>query len=498
MLSGEEIKSALKLTREPWPHQVDEWVASQDILNRGLRWDMGTGKTVEAVGFLRLKYRKYQNVGPTLILAPLSTLAAWKAEFLRSSPEGVHSKVVVAAGMGKKKMSGKKRAALIAEDTSRIVITNHASLTMPDVVEAFKKKGFEYIVIDEIHEFKGHDSKRLKNLLSFSDRANCRLGLTGTLLLNNFFDVWGPCRILDGGARFGTNFYSHFRRKYFFDANAGAPANVYYPDWQPMEGMADLVAEKLASLFSDVQKHLCMQLPPRIIMREEVELSEEQQKLYDEMEDFLITSVERGDATASNALVKILRMRQIISGFVSVKPEDDPAQIDHVIKSNPRLDRLAELLAELTQAHKVVVWSNFRANYPRLRELAEQLGVGFAELTGDTKDRQGEIERFQKDPKCRLFFANPQAGGTGVDGLQHVASYCVYFDRSHNLAHYLQSRDRIYRGGSEVHQTITEIHLVAPDTVDEDILTALEGKENFADDVLERVRLRHAARGKRG
>ena len=152
------------------------------------------------------------------------------------------------------------------------------------------------------------------------------------------------------------------------------------------------------------------------------------------------------------------------------------------------MERLRELLETITVENKVVVWANFRPNYPQLRALCDELGVGYAELTGDTKDRQAEIERFKIDPKCRVFLSNPQAGGTGVDGLQHAASYCIYYDRSHNLAHYLQSRDRIHRGGSEVHSKITEIHLLAASTIDQDILDALERKENFAEDVIKRIK----------
>jgi SNF2 family DNA or RNA helicase len=400
--------------------------------------------------------------------------------------------------MGKKKLPGKKRAALIADPESKIVITNFASLNMPDVLKALQAKNFQYIVVDEIHEFKGYDSKRLKNLLSFSDKATFRLGLTGTLILNGYEDVWGPSRILDKGKRFGTNFFSGFRRKYFVDVNAHMPAHIHFPDWQLKPECAAEVTERLASLASRRSKEECLSLPPRVVMQEEVELSEDQQRAYDEMENELIAEVMAGTVTASNALVKMLRMRQILSGFMPVMQDEDPdtARV-HYFKSNPRLNRLAELGEQITKNSKLVVWSNFRAMYPKLREMAAAQGRGFAELTGETKDRQAEIERFQTDPNCRYFFSNPQAGGTGVDGLQHVANYCLYYDRSHNLAHYLQSRERVHRRGSEVHTSVTELHLVTPNTLDVEIHQALLMKESFADNVLERLRLRYG-QGRRG
>lgn len=488
-LTADEILASLKLPRPPWAHQVEEWVASQDRLERLLWHSMGTGKTVTAIGFLRLKYRQRGAVGKTLVLAPLSTLAGWKAEFTRSSPEAVSSKVVIASGIGKKKMPGAKRAALIAQETSGIVLTNFASLTMPEVVAALRAKEFEYIVIDEIHSFRSHDSKRLAALLKFSDKATVRIGLTGTLVLNGYLDVWAPCRILDKGARFGTNFYSQFRRAYFTDVNAGMPSHSYFPDWQPNSDCVDKISEKLNSLCSRKRKEECLTLPPRVTMREDVELSDEQRKLYSEMEADLITSVVQGTATATNALVKMLRMRQVLSGFISVQDDETAEQLQHYVKANPRLERARELIEAITKDSKLVVWSNFRPMYPKFAELATELKIGFATYTGETKDKEEEKRRFIEDPLCRVMFMNPQAGGTGVDGLQGVCNYCLYYERSHSLEHYQQSRERIHRGGSEIFDKVTEIHLVAPESMlEQDILSSLERKENFSESLLQRLR----------
>lgn len=488
---------SLKLSRPPWQHQGAEWFISQNVSDRLLLWDMGTGKTLTAVVWLRIKYRQRQEAGPTLVLAPLATLSGWAKEFKENTPASVSGGVVVAANHGRKKLSGAKRAELIAKPTSQIVITNWDSLNLPPVLAAIKQKKFKDIVADEIHRIKNHSSKRFKNLLSFSDGATNRLGLTGTLITNNYMDVWAPCRFVDKGRTFGINFYSQFRDKYFYNRNAGG--FVDFPDWQPKRGIEEEISQRMASLASVKRKEECLSLPPRVVVRVDVALSTEQEKLYNEMAEDLVAESLSGDASATNALVKLLRIRQILAGFISVDRDvDDPSvQRIHLIRENPRLEALIDLLEDITPGAKVVVWTTFRANYPMLRAAVDKvLGYegGYAELTGETKDRDAEIKRFQEDPRCRVFISNPQAGGTGVNGLQHAANYCIYFDRSHNAEHYWQSRDRIHRGGSEVHSKITEIHLVAGGTLDEDVLVALEKKENFADNIYERVRLRYAGR----
>lgn len=492
-MGTEELVKSLNLPRPPWAHQAEEWAASLNMQERLLLFSMGTGKTTTATVWLRIKYRQRNEVVKTLILAPLATLPAWLADFQRNSPATVHEAAKIIAGTGKKKMPGKVRAKETLDPKNKILITNYESLTMPEVVAAFKQASIQAIVCDEIHRIKNPASKRFKGLLSFSDKAQFRLGLTGTLILNSFMDVWAPMRFLDKGRRFGTNFYSQFRDAYFVDINAGMRGRAnYFPDWQPKPGLDKTIADKMGSIASRKTKEECLSLPPRLVVRVDVELSNEQQRLYDEMENDLVSMVEAGEATATNALVKLLRMRQIISGFLPIESLEDPeVKFTQRVKENPRLDALSDVMEDVCGQAKLVVWSTFRANYPVLRQLCESLGLGFAEYTGETKDKEAEKKRFLEDDKCRVLLANPQAGGTGVDGLQHVASYCVYFDRSHSAEHYWQSRDRLHRGGSEIHEKITEIHIVAKDTIDEEILSALERKENFAENVLERLRSKY-------
>ena len=493
----DELVESLKLPRPPWQHQAVEWELSKDRNERLLLWQMGVGKTTTATVWLRIKYRQRGKIDRTLVLAPLATLSGWLADFQRNAPATVASQAVIVAGSGKKKMPGKKRAELILAGAQRILLTNYETLTMPEPLAALKTFPPVHLVLDEIHRLKNPSSKRLKGLLSFSDKAETRLGLTGTLVLNSFMDVWAPIRVIDSGKRFGTNFYSQFRDKYFLDLNAGMRGKShYFPDWQPHAGLEQVIAEKLNSLASRKTKEECLDLPPRVVAHVEVGLSAEQQRLYDEMNDDLVSSVERGEATASNALVKLLRMRQIICGFLPIESTDEdpqPARIER-FKENQRLDALSDIMEDVCGQSKLVVWSTFRANYPALRKLCEDLKLEYAEYHGETKDKDGNKRKFIEDPKCRVLLANPQAGGTGVDGLQAVSSYCVYFDRSHSAEHYWQSRDRLHRGGAEVHDKITEIHIVACNTIDEEILLALERKENAAEAILSRIKAKLQSR----
>lgn len=98
------------------------------------------------------------------------------------------------------------------------------------------------------------------------------------------------------------------------------------------------------------------------------------------------------------------------------------------------------------------------------------------------KQLQTAVDDFQQDPSVRVMIANPAAGGTGVT--LTAASVAVYYNRSFNLEHHLQSQARNHRGGSDIHEKITYYDLVSAGTIDEVILEALERKENLAENIL--------------
>lgn len=450
-----------------------------------LFWEMGTGKSTAAIALLRAKYNQAKMIRPTLIVSPVATLENWLNEFRINAPVKVQQACQIVHG------AGPKRIKQLSDTTKSIFITNPETFTMPTVVKRMQAIGIECVIVDEADGFKNPKSKRLKSLLTITDKAQSRVILTGTPILNNYLDLWAQYRILDCGRTFSTNFYL-FRERYFFDKNVKWRAEQhYFPDWQPKPHIDSHLSEIMARKASRLKKTDCLQLPPLVMMTEHVPMSDAQKKAYDEMEDELITQVTEGTCVASNALTRVLRMLQILSGYIQVESLSQE-KFAVTLKQTPRLQRLKELLLELTPQNKVVVWCVFRENYFAIRALCESLNIQFAELTGDTKDRQAQIDLFNKNPACRVMISNPSAGGVGVNMTadDSLASYVIYYSRGYSLRHRLQSLARTHRGGAEKYTHVTAIDLVAPGTIEVDVLNSLERKENFAELVLEKIRLR--------
>jgi SNF2 family DNA or RNA helicase len=459
---------------------------------------MGTGKTTAAIAWLRAKYNMYKDVTPTLIVSPVATLYNWVNEFKINSPIRVVESCVVPYMKSKKsKFTGVERAKIIAETDKRIIIINPESLDADEVIDALHKFRPRNVIVDEAHRFKSpkmitgsgtkRNRSRLARLTEISDFSDNRMILTGTPILNSYLDLWAQFRVLDMGETFGMNFYT-FREKYFRDENIGWRGQPkYFPHYVPKLGIEDEISALIARKCSRLRKDDCLDLPPLVYETYSVELGSAQARAYYQMEKEMVAELQAGTCAAVNALSRVARMLQILSGHLPVENDEDTKTIVH-FDENPRLKALTELLTELTPNHKVIVWSGFKANYKTIRDVFKELKLEWAEVVGGTKDRQAEIDRFNTDPKCRVCLSNPQAGGVGI-GLQ-AASYAIYFSRSYSLGDRLQSESRNHRGGSEIHDRITIIDLVARGTLDDDVLNALLRKEKFSDNILDRLQAR--------
>jgi non-specific serine/threonine protein kinase len=182
---------------------------------------------------------------------------------------------------------------------------------------------------------------------------------------------------------------------------------------------------------------------------------------------------------ATLAMTKALRLMQIASGFIKT--------VDKKVVNlgvTPKQEVLKQLLEEITPNHKVIIWAVWKENYEQIRKVCESLGLSYTELTGSIpeSDRFKNLECFITDPKCRVLIGNPQSAGSSINLV--VASYSIIFSRNFSLEHSLQSEARNYRGGSEIHEKITQYNLVCENTIEELVIKALDNKMEISDKVL--------------
>lgn len=475
---------------EPWAHQKQAIAKSFAVKDLALLWDVGTGKTSAAINILRGRYASYQKLLRTLILAPPVVLKNWQREF------NMHSRInsrdiIVLRGTGAKRVKQLKDAIYNERtetfDQPRIILTNYEALTNKEILQLLEWWAPQILVCDEAHRCKDFKSKRANNVAKLAEKTWHNYILTGTPILNTSMDIFMQYKILDRGETFGKNFYA-FRGMFFEDENAAwSHQPNHFPKFVPKPMVYEEFNKRIYRKGMRALKSECLDLPPFTRTVREVEMGDEQKRMYDEMRDEFITYVKTEEESgkpkavvAQLAITKALRLQQIVSGFA--KDEDGTI---HTLEDVPRLSALKDLLEEITnQDQKVLVWSVFKENYRQIREVCAKLGLEFVELHGEItlKDKERNVDTFTKDPNCKVLIGNQASGGVGINLIE--ASYSIYYSKNFSLEQDIQSEGRNYRGGSEKHQKITRIDLVAPGTIDELITEALKMKQNISDLIL--------------
>lgn len=468
----------IKYKIEPWEHQKKAIAFADDKHEIAFFMDMGTGKTCATINSLRRRYAVHGRILKTLIICPVQVCSGWESQFKAHAPTNVSDKVYVLTGSAKQRLA--KAAMGLVENNYCIFVTSFEALVRPELLDFFKKWGPEVCVADEAHRLKNPKAKTSCAATVLGDMASYKYALTGTPMPNSLLDIFSLFRYLDRGETFGTNFFK-FRSKYFYDTNAGMPSAKHFPNWVPKDDTIDIFNKLIYAKAYRVMKSECLDLPPLVKIKHLVYMSDEQEKAYREMYKDFVTYLGDDACVAELAITKSIRLQQILSGHAKL---DESGEI-YTFKANPRVKAVVEVIEDLPENAKVVIWACFKENYSVIEEALNKRKIRSVRLVGgmSKSQRDASLYSFRENPKVRCMIANPASAGTGVDGMQ-VASYAIYFSRSFNLEHDLQSNDRIYRGGSEIHDKITRIDLVTPDSMDELILTSLENKLRASEAVL--------------
>jgi SNF2 family DNA or RNA helicase len=239
----------------------------------------------------------------------------------------------------------------------------------------------------------------------------------------------------------------------------------------------DELKEKLDRFSFRVKKEECLDLPDKLYVKREVDLTDEQVKAYNDMKAVAMALIDGGMVSTVNALTQLMRLHQIVCGHVKLD--------DGTIKElpNKRIDELMAIVEETDG--KMIIWANYRHDIEAIK-LALQKEYGMSSVAtyyGDTEaeERQRIVNRFQDmNDELRFFVGNPSTGGYGLT--LTAAATMVYYSNSFDLEKRLQSEDRAHRIGQT--KNVTYIDLIAPGTVDEKIVKALRNKIDIATQVL--------------
>jgi len=465
-----------KFKTKPYGHQMTALEKSWNRETYAYFMEMGTGKTKVLIDNVAMLYDRGKIDG-TLIISPKGVMGTWYSQELPTHlPDHIENVSVLWQANITKSQSHKLGNLFKTDERLHILIMNVEALSTQKGL-AFAQKFLlshrTLMCIDESTTIKNPKAKRTKNIISLAPRAQYRRILTGSPVTKNPLDLYSQCEFLNEELLDFTSYYA-FRNRYAEMKTlhiAGRSIQVV-SHFKNLEELSD----QLKTFSYRVLKEDCLDLPEKIYMKREIELSPEQNKVYKQMKEEALATLNGKQITTMTVLTQLMRLQQITCGhFVA---DDGTTQ---EIKSN-RLNELMDILDEVEG--KAIIWAHWQKDIQIIKTaLIKRYGprsvVDYYGLTPQDQ-RQKNKDAFQNDSKVRFFVGTPQTGGYGIT--LTAASTVIYYSNGYDLEKRIQSEDRAHRIGQK--KSVTYIDLIAEDTVDKKIQQSLRKKINIASEVL--------------
>ena len=464
---------------KPYQHQEDVFRDSWDARHYALFMEMGTGKSKIAVDSIAALYEA-DKINTALIVAPKGVYHNWtNKELPAHMPERINHQVLP----WQPNITLKFKQAFVdlcKSKSLKIFVMNIEAFSTSKGAETalwfakqYGRRGI--MVVDESTTIKNRKANRTKAVIAAGEHFAYKRLLTGSPVTKSPMDLYSQCEFLDSRLLGFTSYYS-FQGRYAVvqKRSMGHRSFQQIVGFQRMEELN----EKLTSFSRRVLKRDCLDLPEKVYMRREVELTDEQKNLYRQMSKLALAQLQDGSlVSTNNVLTQIMRLQQICCGFI--KNDDEELR---EVKSN-RLQELVNVCEETDG--KVIIWASYVHDIEKICEmLTKEYGPNsFGAFYGATpqSERQEIVDTFQDpDSEMRFFVGNSRTGGFGITLTE--ANTVIYYSNNYDLEIRLQSEDRAHRIGQK--NNVTYIDLVCPKTIDEKILTALANKQNIADTVL--------------
>jgi SNF2 family DNA or RNA helicase len=411
-------------------------------------------------------------------VAPKGVYKNWAdSEIPTHMVDHIDKKVVVWQSLINEKQQKKLSTLFETGEDLHVLIMNVEALSTKKGID-FAKKFLSchkaLTAIDESTTIKNPSAKRTKNILTLSDLSKYRRILTGSPVTKSPLDLYTQCKFLDPWLLGEQSYYS-FRVRYAMMRTA----NFNGRSVQIVVGYRNLseLTEKIKPFSYRCLKDDCLDLPDKTYMKRIVQLTDEQDKIYKQMKQQALATLNGKMLTTKNVVTQLMRLQQITSGHFT----SDDGEIQ-IVKNN-RIKELTNILDEISG--KVVIWAHWRYDIKTIvehlkKEYGDNSVVTYYGNTSD-EDRQKAIREIQNpNSKVRFIVGTPQTAGFGIT--LTGASTMIYYSNGYDLEKRQQSEARIDRIGQT--KNMTYIDIICEKTVDERIVKALRRKVNIATEIM--------------
>lgn len=442
-------------------HCIDKII---EIKKLGLFLDMGLGKTITTLTAIReLKYNRFQ-VRKVLVIAPKKVA---EGTWTKEKDKWDHTRILRVS-----QVLGSQAKRIRALNTpADIYIINRENVCW--LVDYYKNAWpFDMVVVDESSSFKSHKAKRFKALASMGAHIERMVELTGTPSPNGLDDLWSQVFLLDGGQRLGKR-YTQFRERYFDPGERGN--NVVY-NYKAKPGSEDSILQKISDICISMKAEDYLQLPDVTYHQIPVVLDAKAEKAYRDLERKMVLALpeDEEEISVTSAAALSNKLLQLANGALY----DDDHEVHEV--HGCKIEAFLELIESL-QGKPALVFYNFQHDKIRILRALERSTLRIRELR-TVKDEDdwnaGQIDILLTHPASSAYGLNLQQGGNHV----------VWFGLTWNYELYTQANKRLHRQGQK--EKVIIHHLVCSGTRDEDVMQALERKEDVQNWVMQSLKAR--------
>lgn len=480
-----KVSDTYKFKTVPYEHQNVAFDMQCKNKYFALLADLGTGKTKIALDTAAYMYDQGW-IDAIMVFGNNGSYTNWIEGVTEHLPAHIKYTIGVWSSRNKKKDWDNMYKAINSKEMGlKIFLMNVEAIAFPkgfkhayDFVKAHKT----FTVVDESTTIANPDAARTKAMMKIRDVSRVRRILTGSAVDNRPLDAWSQFQFLANGALGYTSYYS-FRAQYACLEDLKIQRGGVLRSFKVVQGYKNLdrLKESIAKCSFIVKKEDCLDLPPKTFMDYNVDLTDEQEKMYESLRQRAIAEVqnEAGEnslVTVKIALTKMLRLHQFVCGHT----KDDDGVV-HSIPSN----RLKALEAVLDEAQgKVVIWTSFTYDVEAISAFLEKKygKQSFLTYYGATSNEERErvkevFKRGREVDSIRFLIANDKTGGYGNNFTAITTAVYYSYDFDNNVHH--QTQDRIHRIGQT--EPVTYVYLKAKGTIDEKILQVLKGKMTVAE-----------------
>ena len=453
-------------TTKPFAHQEEALTIAWGNPAFAFFCEQGVGKSKIVVDeVVNLIERGMINCA--VVLAPNGVHANWKEQFELHGPPG-YDKWVIQVYYPK----GNDNARQKQQQVTRDIINSGKVLVFLMSIDSMshkypvdylqrilKARKSTYMAVDESHKIKTNSAVRTKMTISLGSLAKYRRIMTGTEAEEGLHNYYTQMKFLDWRI-IGYKFYTPFKNMYCV---MGGFENRQIVGYQNQS----MLAARMMPYIYQKRKAECLDLPEKLYVTHQIELTPEQKNLYDRLENDLLTELDDGSLVDTTMiLTRMTKLQQVLCGHLLVEG------VTKRIASN----RAAYVSELIEGAGKTIVFCRFIMDVKLVTEQLSKDKIESIGITGDTDDRLALIDTWKKRPDCKALVITTATGGTGLT--MNEAKNTIFYSNSFSATDRSQAEDRNHRIGQDEHVTYHD--LVTKGKIDSTILKALRSKFNLS------------------